>query len=359
MPHVEITSDDELVPTIRFQTSSVYEMMMSLTTLLYPRRRTAWANQIRHELPRDLWDELNEIYGLFNKGFEFFELAVDYPSHHDVPGFIQYLRQMSPTVFVFYMVGRRITPEIIAQTGLEAEAIIEAINDNFGEYCPPGSDTGSNETSLSLILRDVAGFQNRVADLWQYYWDAYFAEFVDTLQPHWEKGLMETERILTQQGSDALAKHLLGRKLELPPPLPADLPFTEIVFIPLYLLPHRAFMFFGYGNVTVLFDSEHTEARALQLESDKEQALGTLRALGDNTRLRILRLIAHSGGEINGKKIAAKLNLSPSAVSRHLAQLRDGGLIVEEPIDHRNISYRFQKDTIAELPDKLFDYLYS
>jgi DNA-binding transcriptional ArsR family regulator len=80
--------------------------------------------------------------------------------------------------------------------------------------------------------------------------------------------------------------------------------------------------------------------------------------LGDGSRLEILRLIAHSEGVIHGKKIAQHLNLSASAVSRHLTQLRDAGLILEASQDNRTITYRLQKDTLTALPEKLMDYLY-
>jgi DNA-binding transcriptional ArsR family regulator len=118
-------------------------------------------------------------------------------------------------------------------------------------------------------------------------------------------------------------------------------------------------MFYGYGNVTILFDSERTEARLAQIEQATEEMLCTLKALSDGTRLKVLRLVALHEGDINGKAIAEKLNLSASAVSRHLAQLRESGLISEETTDNRLVAYRLQKETVTALPEKLLDYLYS
>ncbi|NDJ76684.1 MAG: helix-turn-helix transcriptional regulator, partial [Chloroflexi bacterium] len=63
-------------------------------------------------------------------------------------------------------------------------------------------------------------------------------------------------------------------------------------------------------------------------------------------------------GQMHGKKIAAKLELSASAVSRHLGQLKDAGLITEETHDNRTITYRLQWGLVAALPDLLGDYLY-
>jgi ArsR family transcriptional regulator len=53
-----------------------------------------------------------------------------------------------------------------------------------------------------------------------------------------------------------------------------------------------------------------------------------LRLLGDDTRLRLLRLLGREA--LNVSELTAVLNLAQSGVSRHLALLRDAGLVVEE-----------------------------
>jgi ArsR family transcriptional regulator len=58
-----------------------------------------------------------------------------------------------------------------------------------------------------------------------------------------------------------------------------------------------------------------------------EQA-ALLRLLGDDTRLRLLRLLARE--RLNVSEITAVLGLAQSGVSRHLGLLRDAGLVREE-----------------------------
>jgi DNA-binding transcriptional ArsR family regulator len=116
-------------------------------------------------------------------------------------------------------------------------------------------------------------------------------------------------------------------------------------------------MFYGYGNVTVLFDSERTQARIAEIEQGKERALAVLKALSDSSRLDLLRVITQKEGQLNGKKIAEHLNLSASAVSRHLAQLKDAGVILEDTGDNRAVTYRIQWDALRDLPDLLQDFL--
>jgi ArsR family transcriptional regulator len=55
---------------------------------------------------------------------------------------------------------------------------------------------------------------------------------------------------------------------------------------------------------------------------------GLLRLLGDETRLRLLRVLAHDA--LNVSELTAVLGLAQSGISRHLGLLRDAGLVAEE-----------------------------
>ena len=57
-------------------------------------------------------------------------------------------------------------------------------------------------------------------------------------------------------------------------------------------------------------------------------ASGLLRLLGDETRLRLLRLLAREA--LNVSELTGILSLAQSGVSRHLGLLRDAGLVVEQ-----------------------------
>ncbi len=352
MPLHVIESTDPLTGLISLKTSAIYEMIFSLQLLIKANRRTDWVTHARASLPTALLDELDALYRPYNDGALFFEMAVDYPDHDDVPGFIDHVRLMDPVAFVFYLVGRILTPEQIEATGLENDALVDALHSSpFDTTCL------CTNVPLGRILADVPAFQNRLATLWQRYWDVFFSDQIALLRPHWDNALADKGSILARTGGQELYEHVTGRT-ELLPMLPDDYPYTEIVFIPLYLTPSPVMMFYGYGNITVLFDSERTEARLAEIERNKERVLSAFKALGDNSRLDILRLVALHGEKMNGKSIAAKLNLSASAVSRHLGQLRDAGLIVEDTQDNRTITYRMQVDALATLPDTLLDYLY-
>jgi biotin operon repressor len=71
---------------------------------------------------------------------------------------------------------------------------------------------------------------------------------------------------------------------------------------------------------------------------DTEQLVRLFKALGDESRLRIVGLLAQEPQ--SGEAIARALNLSPATVSHHLAKLKDVGLVTAERDQYYQI-YRF------------------
>src|SRR5262249_39206563 len=61
---------------------------------------------------------------------------------------------------------------------------------------------------------------------------------------------------------------------------------------------------------------------------DMYDAAALLRLLGDETRLRLMRVLSREA--LNVTELTAILGLAQSGVSRHLGLLRDAGFIVEE-----------------------------
>jgi SAM-dependent methyltransferase/biotin operon repressor len=61
-----------------------------------------------------------------------------------------------------------------------------------------------------------------------------------------------------------------------------------------------------------------------------KQAGELYRLLGDEVRLRLLRVLAGKHGRLNVSELTAVLGIAQSGVSRHLRLLKDAGLVVEE-----------------------------
>jgi DNA-binding transcriptional ArsR family regulator len=353
MPFEVIDTLDPLTNMVQMRTSAIFELLMSIRAMLKPtRKQEAWAKRVSPALPPKLVKELSDLYTNFADGNIFLELPIDYEDHSDLPGFFEYVRGLSDVEFVFYLIGRTIPQDELASLMPHADKIRTTIS----RYCSDCHEWYG--LYLDGVLADVSGLKDRLVNAWEVYWTTFFHQELLTFQPAWDAGIQEKTNILEREGGRVLLEKVTGHA-DLPPDLPPDVATTSITFTPVCSLPSRVYRFYGYGNVTVLYDPEFTEERKMALTQSKDEAMATLKALGDDRRLEILRLIVQSHkGNPHGKTIAAKLGISASAVSRHLDLLKEGNLITEEPFKNL-ISYRFNKETLLQLADKLLDYLYS
>lgn len=105
-------------------------------------------------------------------------------------------------------------------------------------------------------------------------------------------------------------------------------PYAQFVFIPSYLLPAKACRFFdivGEHKRQILF------LTLRQMDRSREDTIRTLKAIADPTRYQILTILAEEG-PLRGLDIAKKVSVATSTVSHHMEQMKESGLITEEPV---------------------------
>ena len=72
------------------------------------------------------------------------------------------------------------------------------------------------------------------------------------------------------------------------------------------------------------------------------------KALGDLTRLKILKIIASKGNRSCVGAVAYNLSISQPAVSQHLKILKNAGLVISEKIGY-HVHYSIRKNRLDEL----------
>ena len=121
-------------------------------------------------------------------------------------------------------------------------------------------------------------------------------------------------------------------------------PYTEFFFLPSLLLPMRACRFFhtqGSRMRQILFLSLRQSKR------DQDEKVKALKAMADPTRYQILCLLA-AKGPMRGLDIAKQVSVAASTISHHMEQLKECGLITEEPV--KNAKYfGISKQTVISL----------
>lgn len=353
MPFEVIDNTDPLTQMISFRPSEIFELLLSARNLFMPARfGEVFATRAREALDAQLWTELEWLFTRFNDGAYYFELPIGY-GKDDVPGFLEYLRTLPTREFVFLALGRLLLPEQVTtllkgRRPVEAfRSAIDALPEKYKWY----------QIALDTLITDPDSLKARLYAALSAYWTQFFQHEVASLRPIWSNAIAEQSAALDRDGGRELFEKITGHNA-LPPELPEDVPYQQIVLTPCVFLPSRVYQLFGYGNVTILFNPQNNDQTRTAAENARRSAMATLRALDDDTRLKILQMIVQSGHRVHGKSIAEKLNISASAVSRHLALLKEGGLISEVP-QKNLIMYRFHREAITRLPEDLLDYLYN
>ena len=348
------TETDELRSIITFQTSSIYEMMLSLAALHSPSpRHDEWAKRARTDLPDQLLSEVDFLYGNFENGMLLMELGVDYPDHHDIPGFLSYVEEMSTSRFLFYVLGRLAPPEEMEKLEPNLKSLLSIVPLAFAEGCPK-TEARLREGGFVDLLADPEGYRARMVRLWRLYHETYFADAVNSYVDLWEASVREKSRALSNQNSlEFLGK--LTNHPELPEQIPQGYATERILLVPSYFA-RRGLMFYGYGAVTIIYDCKFTEQRRQQLELLEDEIVAMGKALTDQTRLRLLRLIAQDP-QLYGRQLSKQCGVSQPSVSRHLSILKDAGLIEERP-ESNHITYQVVRQRVEELSPYLLAYLY-
>lgn len=348
------TETDQVRSMITFRASSIYEMMLSLGDLHLPSpRHQRWAQQVRAELPRELLEDVDFLYSRFENGVLLMELAVDYPDHQDVPGFLAYLEEMPIPTFLFYALGRLAPVEQIPKLEPNVESLLSIIPCAFPEGCSKTEDRFRTGGFVDLVA-DPEASRGRMLRLWQRYWESYFAQEVERYAPVWEDSILEKSRALANHDALEFVK-TLSAHAELPEQIPQGYATTEILLVPSYFA-RRQLMFYGYGSVTIIYDCQLTEQRRAQMETLEDEVVAVAKALSDKTRLQLLKSIAQDP-HLYGRELSKLCRVSQPSVSRHLRILKEAGLLKETPVDNR-ITYQVVRRRIEDLAPRLIGYLY-
>ena len=212
-----------------------------------------------------------------------------------------------------------------------ADEYITFLEDRFG---PGQADMELEKEAYKLVSNPPSMQKFAVAHLWRI-WDEVMAEEWERVKPMLN-GAVQAFQSLDLQGKSSLeaAKLVLDIDLENgQEKLRTKLENAQkITFIPsAHIGPYQND--FGLGGTKWLVfgvrlpSSVHTAPPELK----RTEMLVRLNALADETRLKILQLIA-AAGAMTSSEIMTHLDLSQSAASRHLMQLSATGYLTENRV---------------------------
>jgi DNA-binding transcriptional ArsR family regulator len=240
--------------------------------------------------------------------------AVSRPWLHTVESFLDGLESEGPAPLLHAVFGEMVD----AEPGVRAlfDRAVRGDASAIGELEP---HVASKHNDRLALLRDPAETHRQVVAILRT-WATRFAEIDERvggiLVRDYEARAGDR---VTQSPADLVETTTGGIRL-LPEP-----GVRRVILAPSYfsrpynfLLAGEDWRFFGYPVADTALDSSDPLAPPLAL-------LRLHRALGDGTRLRILKLLA--GGDLYLTEIAQQLELSKPTIKHHLTQLRAAGLL--------------------------------
>jgi DNA-binding transcriptional ArsR family regulator len=130
----------------------------------------------------------------------------------------------------------------------------------------------------------------------------------------------------------------------------------EIVFVPSPHIGPYIILNHSDKRMQIIFGARVPKGAAITSPAlDRSELVTRLNALADDTRLRILDLVADQG-ETRAQEITTKLSLSQSAASRHLRQLVATGFLVEQRREGAKY-YQLNQSRVDDAFSALKDFL--
>lgn len=320
---------------IGFAWSPLFEAVLSLRSVVQPKRTPMHLPWVRR--CRDLPDDLQEEIHLLIRPFERFIPGVfEVGLLGDSPGF---------------------EDELAAFDALDDELIVHELSIAAGNASCADPDTfdltrvddpahraeviaaadalGRGELARA-VFEDPAATRKRYSQLLERYWDLAFRDEWDRLLPRIEAEVTAGARALVTGGVPRLVAELLpeGRwdpdtsSVVIAKDWDATCDIAErggMLFVPtVYGWPCVIMDLAPPWPASVFFPLRDLRTPEVPHATDHEVVAG-FRAMGDETRLQIARLVAENPRST--KELAELLSLSDSAISRHLKILEAAGIV--------------------------------
>lgn len=358
-------------PDIEIVDRATYDFLLSLDVSLSPAESgyeefdvgRAWIERARETCERHAPGSL-EVLGRYlgdarpsSLRATLISLVGQCPEPADTKRFLAWLTELSPA---------DLTETLLDQDGLGSEwpSLLRAALEE--RAATPESEPGT--ASLRLldlyprearptalrVLRDIERVRAElIAALWGWYESVFSTEEV-RLTPllKREAEAMALRRADTSQDA-FVEREMRGVKWQRPAGL------RRIIFAPSYFCKPAVFYHFWRGVLTFCAPIEAVSPGVSGVHTDPtapaEETLRFFEALGDGTRLRILRLLA--GREMYLTELAERLGLTKATTKHHMVRLRAAGIVTL--YDRERLTYYALRPDIARRATQMLDNVVS
>jgi DNA-binding transcriptional ArsR family regulator len=326
-------NEDPLAKVLEWDWGTAYELLFSFHTIMRPKEHgipAPWSAGVRKRLSQQSQADLKLFFSFpfsyFTRTPMHLVYSMDQPKNVD--RFIELLESIPDQQF-----SERIHLPLVDDAGLaritnKAVAGKRLTDVDVEEYRRIISKSGNRSAPTVADVRrlltdmgDPVGLKQRYISLLREYQTVYFAEEEKRVGPALKKMLTDAQALAkTTTVPDMIERISNGLTLS------QDIDLKKLILVP-SIWSHPFVVRFDPADreLFLAWGARPTGYRLVPGESVPDDALLVLRALGDPTRLRLLRLLAVEPR--SPQSLAIELKLSLPTVSHHIRELRISGLI--------------------------------
>jgi DNA-binding transcriptional ArsR family regulator len=297
-----------------FDVRTAYDFAISLASEVgeqdeLPAEDRRWLEKARAALPERVRPAVNDELCIFGAG-----LLVDRPDITDAAGFVALMQATSGPAFAASVLADSIhdpARKAEVQAALDGDpGSIDAIVDAWPEH---------KQDWLRRLVMESDTLVDEVADLMEA-WLPLYQEVEPRVRSILKRDAeLRSGDIATMRSAELIERTTNGIRWLSEPGV------RRVVLAPSFLVRPYNFTFTGDDWRLFIYPAADAALEPHDPLAPPQSVLRLHRALGDDTRLRILRLLKDRDWYLT--EIAERLELSKPTIKHHLAQLRAAGLV--------------------------------
>lgn len=376
---VRLLYDRSLESKISFSYSPTVEMMLSLHVLCNAKHHAVhlqWAVQTKRQMDRRMIADLRYFGTGFRQYLILCDLIIPEPGS-DLKAFddeAEELAGLSDLDFA-HRILRECCDRHEVQRAMRGGKALERLLERFQEEPPtnlgnarPGSVAFCPATARRQAVRDLlcdpSAFRARLMDFLRRYWQEFFAPEFDRLEPRFLADITEKAHLLRASGAFSLLTRLFdqvvaggeGSELVIYKQMDATIDSSRLQSVTItptcFAVPHLI-LTIEPERFQIWYDLL-SAGRRRQPEIPPARLISLLRAMGDEVRLSILKLVAQK--RRSTQELAQILNITPPSVSRHLRILKEAGLLTSQGEGYY-VFYSLVPEQVLALGQHLTDFV--
>lgn len=354
-----IKSQDELKHLIHIYCSPAVEMTASLHVLANPAHHsacTAWTTRVMKSMSAKLKENLRYFAAKYNQWSFIMDLAtenenINFSSVHDT---LNSIEEMDDFAFSYIFLGATLIDKKKLEVWMKNPESLK--QEEMGEL-----DKYITVASVRHYLKNIASTRSLLMSTLRAYWNESFQQewlliyqhILDTVEEQWMV-LQRSDPLdyLAGLHSDISIKsgHIILKK---------DTRFRvaindidEIMIFPsVFTAPHLMIDIVERRLTIYMNLNFHSATMRIELPED---VLSALKAIGDETRLKIIKLLC--SGEKTNQELSEILNLTPGTISLHVKLLREAKMLQSKKIK-KFVYYEIIRESLDDLCDELHAFL--